>query len=123
MSLPWTEADRLRVNTQSSVSAEPAGVLKALYRFLAPSFDGTVDVHVDHQPLVFAASAGLPRARVYASCLAEIAETWPSATVRLFFVAGDHNPADPFSRGRTIAELASVNRGYKEGLEADRVCG
>jgi hypothetical protein len=117
MSVPWTEADRLRVNTASSVSSEPAGVLKALCRFLPPAFAGTVDVSVDHQPLVFAAAAGLPRARVYAACLAEVAERWPHATIRFFFVAGEENPADPYSRGRVVKDVVAGGGG------GSRACG
>jgi hypothetical protein len=119
MSVPWSEADRIRINTESSVSAEPAGVLKALCRFLPPSFGGVVDVAVDHQPLVFAAEAGMPRARVYAACLAEVAQRWPLATVRFFFVAGEDNPADPYSRGRVVAGVSAVRRGRgDEGVRA-----
>jgi hypothetical protein len=121
MSVPWSEADRLRVNTNSSVSAEPAGVLKVLYRFLPPSFEGVVDVAVDHQPLVYAAEAGMPRARVYAACLAEVAQRWPHATVRFFFVAGVANPADPYSRGRVVAGLSTVRQG--RGEEGERAYG
>jgi hypothetical protein len=117
MSVPWTEADRLHINTGSSVSAEPAGVLKALCRFLPPSFSGTVDVAVDHQPLVYAAAAGLPRARVYAACLAEVAERWPQATIRFFFVAGEENPADPYSRGRVVKDVVAGGGG------GSRACG
>jgi hypothetical protein len=121
MSVPWSPADKLRINTDSSVSAEPAGVLKALCRFLPPSFEGAVDVAVDHQPLVFAAEAGMPRARVYAACLAEVAQRWPRATIRFVFVAGANNPADPFSRGRIITGVSSVRP--TEGEEGVRASG
>lgn len=97
---PWSAEDRATYNVASSVVAEPLGFRRAV---LAVCTENTraIEVHTDHQPLMFAWRAGRGRVAAYNDCVAAVQSALPHLHVDVQYVRGvDNIHADDISRGR-----------------------
>lgn len=100
ISRPWSTQDWAQWNLASSVAAEPLAVERALLWVCPPLESGSVLLHTDHLPLVYAARAGYGRAWAYSRLLASLEKRLPSWKVIFSWIAGAANPADIWSRQR-----------------------
>ena len=101
---PWTPEERMNWRVESSVVAEPLAVVKAVAKFLPArraECPAGVRIWSDHLPLVFAAARGVGKAFAYSHMLSALSHR-EGYFFCFGFVAGENNPADPFSRGRTL---------------------
>ena len=97
---PWSEEDRATYNVASSVVAEPLGFRRAVLAVCSGN-TRSIEVHTDHQPLMFAWVAGRGRVAAYNDCVAAVQSALPQLHVDVQFVRGvDNIYADDISRGR-----------------------
>lgn len=102
---PWSDDDRRFGRLQSSVTAEPLGILKGVIS----SVDGgtrSARILTDHQPLVCAAQTkGRIVCEKYAECLARLDALYPTCTFVFAHVAGEvmgELGVDQASRGEQV---------------------
>lgn len=95
----WSLEELNTLNLKSSVVAEPRGVESAVMHTLEAGFGGSVRIHTDHMPLVYAASRGFASCFWYNKLLLSLRACFPNATFEFVFIPGHNNPADRLSRG------------------------
>jgi hypothetical protein len=96
---PWSEEDRRTWNLQSSVSAEPLALVKAVQAW-ASTNTRHIRVFTDHQPLVWAWRTGYAKAYSYNAAILTLNATFPLLKITMEFIAGVLNvDADRISRG------------------------
>lgn len=100
----WSERDRHEWNLQSSVSAEPLAIRKAIAA-LVPSSATKVTIFTDHESFVGAFHKGIGRTYAYAAAMQFLSQYKTIFEVR--HVPGEHNPADVLSRARQPAPLST----------------
>ena len=110
-SMPWSDEDRRMYNVQSSVTAEPLGILRACLILLPPTAHGTVTILTDHSSLMLAASAPVVvHCNEYHSCLDRLRVAFPRLKFVFRFIPGKSNIADRGSRGDAIRNSAQDTR-------------
>jgi len=102
---PWTPRDYQTWNLESSVSAEPLAIARALCRCITPNSEG-VCIYTDHEPVVKALRTSC--ARTYTYWVLQNALRSVATPCVLRHIAGSLNPADGFSRGRLDADWSEV---------------
>ena len=111
-SQPWAQADHDEATAtggylQSSVHAEPMAMRRALC--CTPIRPGThIDVHTDHQGLVYAAGQRYSYVDSYNQAIALLNDLQQVCSVAVHFIQGIANPADALSRG--VAPVLPVTR-------------
>ncbi len=128
ISQPWTESDATIWNLDSSVSAEPLAVQKAVAA-LVPSTAKKVVIYTDHLPLVYAKQRTVGRAYSY-SRMIQFLESYDTQ-FELRFVPGEQNPADVLSRANhpltqkrpPILNVTAVGTKEKEGNRGTGLMG
>jgi hypothetical protein len=111
-SVPWSPADRARIDVRHSAHAEPEAVFRALCRFISPA---------DHRPVAIltdstTAKYSLPKAYSASFTVNAIAarckEKFPMIRLETYHVPGEQNEVDPLSRGGRleIAPEAAMRR-------------
>ncbi len=95
----WSTTDVETYNVSSSVVAEPLGMRRALLAVCSAD-TRAVEVHTDHQPLMFAWRSGRGRVAAYNDCVVAVQSAFPQLHVDVQFVRGvDNIHADSLSRG------------------------
>jgi len=82
-----------------SVVAEPRAIWQAMCRFVRPEWR-TLVVVTDHEPMILAADALVPKAYEYTEVLRKTSLCYPALQAYYVHVAGSDNPSDGGSRGR-----------------------
>jgi hypothetical protein len=95
----WQARDLLRDMGHSTVS-EPAGIRKALLRFVSPTMRRVL-VLTDHMGVCFAVQRGFGKSEDYNDLCVSIATYFPTLAVDAAYIPGTMNPADAASRGMT----------------------
>jgi hypothetical protein len=93
----WSDHERREWNLQSSVSAEPLAIRKAIAA-LVPSTAKKVTIFTDHESFVGAFQKGIGRTYAYAAAMQFLSQYKTVFEVR--HVPGEQNPADVLSRAR-----------------------
>jgi hypothetical protein len=95
---PWSNEDRLLVDTDASTSAEPEAVLQALRRFIAHSDAGVIAVLTDSTTAKYALGKGYSPSFVVNAIAARVRASFPNLRLEMHHIAGESNPVDGLSR-------------------------
>ena len=107
LSQQWSEADRATWNVNSSVTAEPLAIQRAIAA-LIPNSAKKVVIYTDHLPFVYAHSRSVGKAFMYSRTIQFMSAYQTQFEVR--FIEGTENPADVLSRARPMATITTPPR-------------
>lgn len=99
LSQQWTESDRSTWNVESSVTAEPLAIQRAIAA-LVPNTSTKVIIYTDHLPFVYAYNRTVGKAYMYSRTI-QFMEAY-NTEFEVRFIEGIQNPADVLSRARVF---------------------
>lgn len=95
----WSPQDWQQHNLHSSVTSEPLGTLRAVQAIITRATP-CVEIHTDHQPLVFAGNKEYGKAFTYNELIRTLKEQYPNTKFIYHHIKGKDNViADALSRG------------------------
>ncbi len=107
-SVPWTRADRERLDVSKSSYAEPEAVYRALCRFVRPAENRPVAVYTDSTTAQWSLPKGYSPSFVVNAIAAKCRDAFPAVQLITHHVKGSENVVDPLSRGNTLPESAAI---------------
>ena len=95
---------------ESSVRAEPQGMIEALFRLKHLMKDKVAAILTDHENLVYASESLFVHNYFYNRCLSKVEETKAEirAEVWLYFLEGVKNNADAISRNKDFSPTDAI---------------
>ncbi len=104
----WSEGDRLALDVQHSVYAEPEAVFRALCRFVCPLTRQAVAVLSDSTTAVYALGRGYSPSFMVNTIANRCRKGFPNTRLDFYHVAGSLNAVDAYSRGMAPPSYATT---------------